>query len=74
MILQFMNIGAGIYNADTRILKGRYAHGLENFNELMVTVITLHCLTFTAWVPDDNVKYVNGWSMNIFIMILILGN
>ena len=40
----------------------------------MVTVITLHCLTFTEWVPDENVKYVNGWSMDIFIIILIIAN
>ena len=69
-----MNIAAGIYNADTRILKGNYARGLENFNELMVTAITLHCLTFTDWVPDENVKYINGWSMVIFIIILIIAN
>merc|ERR1719329_1192084 len=74
MILQYMNIATGIYNADTKILKGSYAHGLENFNELMVTAITLHCLTFTDWVPDDNVKYINGWSMVIFIIILIIAN
>ena len=40
----------------------------------MVTAITLHCLTFTDWVPEDDVKYVNGWSMVIFIIILIIAN
>ena len=80
MVLHCMNLATGMYNAEFRILKGiseilpNYSHGLENFNELMVTAITLHCLLFTAWVHDDHAKYMYGWSMDIFIFILIIAN
>ena len=47
---------------------------IQTFNEFMLHIIFFHLIFFTDLVPDLEAQNLIGWSMNVFIMAMILVN
>ena len=47
---------------------------IDLVNEFIIKIIFLHLFFFTDWVPSKELQYNFGWSMNIFVALLILFN
>ena len=43
-------------------------------NEFFITGVFLHLFIFTDWVPDLDTQYLLGWTMNLFVALIIVYN
>lgn len=55
----------------TRPLRTKFRNDLETFNEFMIGIIMIICVSFTDFCKDEVHKYNMGWMM-LFVMTLIL--
>ena len=55
-------------------MESRLKNNIEVFNEIIISVSTLHLVFFTDFVLDKEVQYMYGWSMLGFIVLCIIVN
>jgi len=73
-VLLYINFLAINYFLHCYPLRMRQLNRIELFNEAFVSIISLHMLVFTDWVTDEDTKFLMGWSMVIFLAVMVTVN
>ena len=63
-----------IYQGRTSPLLSRFDNNLELMNEWFVCMSTLHLCFYTDFIPDPELQYSLGWSLNGFTLVMITYN
>ena len=63
-----------IYQGRTSPLLSRFDNNLELMNEWFVCMSTLHLCFYTDYIPDPELQYSLGWSLNGFTLVMITYN
>jgi len=63
-----------MYIGYTMALEKKFDNQLALFNEWCISIVIQHMLFFTDYIKDDNQKYLFGWSMVFFLMLMIAFN
>ena len=68
------NYFAMMYIGYNMALESKFDNYMALLNEWCISIVTQHMLYFTDFIEDDDYKYLFGWSMVAFLMIMILCN
>lgn len=68
LVMYNMNLFMFLY-IGTNPLKSRIHNKIEQMNEMVVCLVSLHMNFFTDWVSDPEVQEMYGWSMIAIILI-----
>jgi hypothetical protein len=63
-----------VYTGAMRPMEVPTVNNLLFFNELMIAFTTIQMLLFTAWVPDEEVKFYYGWHISFYILVMVIVN
>ena len=67
----WLNYAQTIYIGLSRPHLTRTLNILELVNEYLIMIIFFHLSFFTNWVPDPEMQFLLGWSLSVFVIVLI---
>jgi len=70
----YLNLAWIIYLGSSWPHQRKTISKIDMANEFIIVAIFLHLFTFTDFVPDLELQYSIGWSMNGFVVLLICLN
>lgn len=72
--IMLMNIVAFMYQTDSYPSDRKLNNQIAVFNEITITVVTMHMLCYTDWISDKDLQYNIGWSHIYWMCLNVLCN